>query len=95
MSLLISYAGFGILTLLWLGFGAVLLFDRTVLDTVWQAFVAFPLVVQVIVGLTVLPVALGLWIWESELPVWLRLVLIVGLAFATVYVLMPRASKSS
>lgn len=93
MNMVINYAAFGILTLLWLGFGAALLFNRTALDTIWQAFQAFPLVVQVVVGLIVLPVALGLWIWESELPVWLRLVLVVGLAFVTVYVFMPNGGN--
>ena len=65
MNLLISYVAFGILTLLWLGLGAALLFNQAILDTVWQSFRGIPLVLQIIVGFLVLPVVLGLWVWES------------------------------
>lgn len=90
MNMLISYAAFGILTLLWLGFGAALLFNQAILDTVWQSFRGTPLVPQIIVGLLVLPVVLGLWIWESSWPLWLRLILVLGLGFATIYTFFPK-----
>jgi hypothetical protein len=86
---IISIVAFGVLTLLWLAFAAALVFNRELLDTVWQSFRSWPLVLQFVVGLLVLPVFAGLWIWESSWPVLLRLVLVAGLAWATVYVFFP------
>lgn len=90
MNMLINYSAFGILTLLWLGFGAALLFNQSMLDTVWGSFRALPLVFQIIIGFLVLPVVLGLWIWETSWPLWLRLILVIGLGFATVYTFFPK-----
>jgi hypothetical protein len=90
MNLIISIGAFAILTLLWLGFAAALIFNPAVLDNVWHLFRGLPLIVQGLVGLLVLPVALGLWIWESAWPVWLRLILVLGLGLTTIYVFFPR-----
>jgi hypothetical protein len=86
---IINIAAFAILTLLWLGFGAALLFNRDLLDTVWQSFRSWPLLAQLATGLLVLPVFAGLWIWETSWPLLLRLVLVVGLAWVTVYTFFP------
>jgi hypothetical protein len=91
-NLIINIAAFAVLTILWLGFGAALLFNRELLDTVWQSFRSFPWIIQIVIGLIVLPVALGLWIWESSWPLWLRLLLVIGLGFTTIYVFFPRKS---
>lgn len=48
MNTIINYSAFGILTLLWLGFGAALLFNQTILDTVWQSFRGMPMLLQII-----------------------------------------------
>ena len=64
----IPILAFSILALLWLAFGAALLFNRELLDTAWQTFRAWALVLQILVGLAVLPVMLGLWIWETTWP---------------------------
>lgn len=85
MNILINIFAFATLTILWLGFGAALLFNRELLDTVWQFFRSMPFAVQLVIGLLVLPVVLGLWIWESSWPIWIRLILVIGLGFATVY----------
>src|SRR5688572_5347691 len=89
----ISIFAFAVLTLLWIAFVAALLFNRVMLDTVWQSFRSWPFVVQLIVGLLVLPVVLGLWIWETSWPLWLRLILVVGLAWVTVYTFFPRKTS--
>lgn len=86
---MINLSAFAILTLLWIGFGAALLFNREILDVVWQGFRAWPLVLQILVGLLVLPLVAGLWIWETSWPLLLRLVLVIGLAWVTVYVFFP------
>jgi hypothetical protein len=90
MNMIINIGAFVILTLLWLGFAAALIFNQTMLDTVWQALRALPLIVQVLVWLLVLPVTAGLWIWETSWPLWLRLVLVIGLGWVTIYTFFPR-----
>lgn len=40
-----------------------LIFAPEILDGVWQSFRGLPLLVQVVIGLLVFPVVLGLWIW--------------------------------
>ncbi len=89
MNQIINIAAFVILTLLWLGFGAALLFNRGILDRAWASFRTLPVLIQIVLGLLVLPVALGLWIWQTRWPAWLRLVLVIGLAWATIYTFFP------
>ena len=90
MNLVISISAFIGLGALWLGFGAALILNRALLDTVWQALRGLPLVFQVVVWLLVLPVTAGLWIWEMPWPIGLRLILVAGLGMATLYAFFPR-----
>ena len=83
---IINYGSFAILTLSWLDFGAALL------GTVWQLFRGLPLVAQIVLGLLLLPVVLGLWIWQTPWPLWIRVVLVIGLGFATIYTFFSRQS---
>jgi nucleoside permease NupC len=92
---IINLLAFSVLTLLWLAFAAALLFNRELLDITWQAFRGWPLIIQVVVGLLVLPVTAGLWIWQTSWPLILRLVLVAGLAWVTVYTFFPRKSGSA
>jgi hypothetical protein len=93
MNRVINIAAFTILTLLWIAFGVALIFNPALLDTAWQGFRSLPLLGQIILGLLFLPVVLGLWIWESSWPLALRLILVIGLAFATEYAFFPRRQK--
>ena len=88
--LFISIIAFTILTLLWLGFGIALLLNREFLDRVWRLFRSWNILLQLFVALLVLPVVLGLWIWQTRWPFWVRLVLVVGLAWMTEYTFFPR-----
>lgn len=88
--LLISIIAFTILTLLWVGFGAALLFNREVLGKAWHIFRSWSIVIQGLIVLLTLPVVLGLWIWQTSWPVWLRLSLVAGLAWMTEYTFFPR-----
>ena len=90
----VNIVAFTILTLLWLAFGAALLFNRELLDAAWQIYRSWPLVGQIILGLLLLPVVLGLWIWETAWPLWLRLILVVGLAWVTLYLFFPWRQRS-
>ena len=87
---IINIFTFAVLTLLWLGFAVAFLFNPDTLDTPWQAFRSWPLILQLVVGLLVLPVVLGLWVWQTSWPLLLRLVLVLGLAWVTVYTFFPR-----
>jgi hypothetical protein len=87
---IINYAAFSILSLLWLAFAAALIFNRDLLLTAWQTLRGWPLIIQVGVWLLTLPVTLGLWIWQTAWPLWLRLVAVLGLSWVTVYVFFPR-----
>ena len=80
---------FTLFTLLWLAFSA-LLFRREMLINTWQSIRRLPLLVQLLLWLLFLPVVLGLWIWQSSWPLWLRLVLVAGLAWWNVFVFFPR-----
>jgi len=90
MNMIINLGAFAILSLLWLGFAAALIFNHAMLDTVWQALQALPIVIQAVVWLLVLPVAAGLWICETSWPLWLRLLLVIGLGWVTIYTFFPR-----
>jgi hypothetical protein len=90
----IAIAAFAIFVVLWLAFGVALIFNPSILDSVWQAFRGWPLIIQIVVGLLLLPVTLGLWVWESSWPLVLRLVVVIGLALATLVVFFPRPRKA-
>ena len=88
--LFISIIAFTVLTLLWLGFGIALLLNREFLDRVWRLFRSWNILLQLFVALLILPVVLGLWIWQTRWPFWVRLILVVGLAWMTEYTFFPR-----
>jgi hypothetical protein len=90
MNMVINIGAFVILGLLWLGFAAALIFNQAILDNVWQSFRGLPWVVQGVIWLLVLPVTAGLWIRETSWPLWLRLVLVIGLGWVTIYTFFPR-----
>jgi hypothetical protein len=92
MNTLINIGAFGILTILWLGFAAALVFNQAMLDTVWQTLRGLPIAIQALVWLVILPVTAGLWIWETSWPLWIRLILVAGLAVATIYTFYPKHS---
>ena len=88
--LLINILAFTVLTLLWVGFGAAMLLNQELLDKTWRLFRSWHILIQFFVALLVLPVVLGLWIWQARWPLWLRLVLVAGLAWTTEYTFFPR-----
>ncbi|MDQ2692711.1 MAG: hypothetical protein M3Y68_11800 [Chloroflexota bacterium] len=90
MNMIINIGAFAILTLLWLGFAAALIFNQALLDSVWISFRGLPWIAQGVVWVLILPVTAGLWIWETSWPLWLRLLLVIGLAWVTIYTFFPR-----
>jgi hypothetical protein len=88
--LLINIIAFTVLTVLWIGFGAALVLNRELLDKAWRLLRSWNILIQLFVALLVLPVVLGLWIWQTRWPGWVRLALVVGLAWMTEYTFFPR-----
>lgn len=80
---------FMLFTLLWLAFAAVLFFERRKLENDWRSIRRMPLLIQLVLWLLFLPVMLGLWIWQTSWPLWLRLGLVTGLAWWNVFVFFP------
>jgi hypothetical protein len=92
--LLQPYVVFPIVVLLWLAFGAALVLDPGALDSLWHAIRGLWLPLQAAVWLLALPWVIGLWIWQSAWAPWLRLLLVAGLAAATVYAFYPHRAAS-
>jgi hypothetical protein len=82
---------FVVFAALWLAFGAALVWSQGSLDAAWATVRSLPLILQGLAWLLLLPVMIGLWVWESNWPLLVRLTLVVGLAGWNLLVLLPRA----
>jgi len=80
---------------LWLLFGAAVLVNPAALTDTWNVVGGWPLPVQAIVWLLFLPLMVGLWIWQTDWPLLIRLALIVALAAWNVRVFMPRRAPEA
>jgi hypothetical protein len=80
MNTIINITAFVILSALWLGFGAALIFQNEALNRCWRAFRRLPIVLQFTLAFLTLPLVLGLWVWQTRWPVWLRIITVSGLA---------------
>jgi hypothetical protein len=68
-----------IFLVLWIGFVVALIINRGWLDEVWNWTQSLPSVPRVIVWVLILPIMVGLWIWESSWPTVGRLVGFAGI----------------
>ena len=91
MNAIVSISAFAVLTGVWLTFLAALLWKQELLSRTWRSFRSAPLLAQIFVVLLALPVVLGLAIWETRWPALLRLALVLGLAWVTVYTFFPQS----
>jgi hypothetical protein len=90
MDNLISLAAFGIFVFMWGAFAVGIVASQGSLDATWEWIRGLPLLIQAVVWLLFLPVVVGLWVWESAWPLVARVVIVGGLAVATLYVFVPR-----
>ena len=95
MNDVINVIAFTLLAALWLAFAAALVVSRPSLDLAWQRVGALSVPAKGALWLLTLPVMLGLAVWEGARPTrtWpraLRLLIVAGLAFATLNVFLPR-----
>ena len=86
---------FGVFAVLWVAFGAALIWSQGSLDQAWETVRGLPLIVQIGAWLLFLPVMAGLWIWETTWPLIVRVLLIVGLAGWNLLVFLPRAPQAA
>jgi hypothetical protein len=77
--------------IIWVAFAAGLIWSQGSVDQVWQTIRSWPLLIQAAVWLLLLPVMIGLWVWETSWPLIVRLVVILGIAGWNLSVLLPRA----
>lgn len=80
---------------MWLGLLAALVTDPARLDSAWRSIGSLPLVVQGVVWLLFLPLMAGLWIWATDWPLVVRVVLILGLAGWNLFTFLPRRESTS
>lgn len=76
---LLSTYAIVIFAILWVGFAIGLLVNREWLDLFWNWVGALPAVAEIIVWLVLLPIMVGLWIWESSWPALVRLLAFAGI----------------
>jgi ABC-type amino acid transport system permease subunit len=90
-----SGALFAIFALIWIAFAAGLIWSQGSLDQAWESVRGLPLIVQAVVWLLLLPVMIGLWIWETSWPLVVRLVLVIGVAGWNLLIFLPRALQAA
>ncbi len=94
MNRFINIFAFAILAVLWFAILAALVVNPALLESAWQTFRSWPLIFQLVVGLLTLPVVAGLWVWHTSWPMLARLIVIVGLAWVTLYAFFPRKANN-
>jgi ABC-type amino acid transport system permease subunit len=83
----VLFVAFGVI---WLAFGAALIWSQGSLDAAWQAVRSLPLLVQLVLWVLFLPVMAGLWVWETTWPLMLRLIVVLGIAGWNLIIFLPR-----
>jgi hypothetical protein len=82
---------FAVFAVLWIAFGAGLIWSQGSVDAAWQAIRDLPWILQAVVWLLFLPVMIGAWVWETTWPLAVRLVLIIGIGGWNLMMFLPRA----
>jgi len=85
---------FVVFAIVWVAFGAGLVWSQGSLDEAWRMVGGLPLIVQVLVWILFLPVMIGLWVWETSWPLIVRLVLVAGIAGWNLMMFLPRALQA-
>ena len=75
----LSVAVLAMFVVVWVGFALALSGNSGMLDSAWQWLRELPGPIQVVVWVLFLPIAVGLWIWESTWPPLVALLLVAGM----------------
>jgi hypothetical protein len=79
-----SIYAIAIFVVLWVGFAIALVVNREWLDILWNWAGGLPLLPKIIVWVVLLPIMVGLLIWQSSWPALLRLVGFAGIVGWTI-----------
>ena len=90
MEQLFNVAIFALFLVLWALFAYALVASQGSLDSVWAWSRSQHIVVQVVIWPLVLPLAIGLWIWESGWPLVVRLALVVSIGAFNLWLFFPK-----
>lgn len=74
---------------IWAAFGAALLFSRGTLDAAYASFRGAPLPLQAAEVVLLLPWVLALAAWHAGWALWVKILVVAGLAWTSIYVLLP------
>lgn len=85
----LSLYAIAIFAVMWVGFVIALAVNREWLDVLWDWAQALPLVPRILFWVVLLPIMVGLWIWEST---WSPLARLVGLAGLVAWTLVAVSS---
>jgi hypothetical protein len=83
------YGGMGGIFLLWLAFGALMLFWPDTLMSLWDRFLDWTLILQVVVGVLLLPWVVATWVWQSDWSTLTRALVIGFLVIGTMISFAP------
>lgn len=81
---------FVLFLVLWGLFAYALVANQGSLDALWEWSRSQHILVQIVIWLLVLPLAIGLWIWESGWPLLVRLALVASVGLFNLYLFFPR-----
>lgn len=79
----------------WFAFATVAVLDPGVLDQIWADAGQLHLALQALAWLLLLPLMAGLWIWETDWPLLVRVGLVIALAAWNVLVFIPRREAAA
>lgn len=85
---------FVLFAVLWVAFGAAIVWSQGSVDAAWEAIRDLPLILQLVIWLLFLPVMAGLWVWETTWPLLVRLIVVLGIAGWNLLIFLPRALTS-
>jgi hypothetical protein len=77
-----TFFGFPV-SILWLAFAGLWIFSSETLGHIFTWIQGLPLILEIIVWIVFIPWVGSLWIWHSSWPLWLKVVVIVAIAMAT------------
>jgi hypothetical protein len=81
--------GFLVCLSLWSMFAIGVIVAPEAVESFWQSVRGFPWWFEAPIWFLILPWMIGLWIWESSLELWLRFVLVAGVALANLVSFNP------
>ena len=70
-------------SIFWIAFAVLWSFDSSVLGSIFHWIQGIPLILEIIVWIVFLPWVFSLWIWQTSLALWLRVIINVVIDLVT------------